>query len=678
MRAIRHGNRLRNFLSVGIAASLLFSSACALKQADEAKISGPMALRMADGSSISRSDSDDYNPYLVKLSDGYLMAAFGSDRTCGSCTSGKHHIFVTKSLSVYNDDGVLPYFNSPQPLTLSSAEQPWDSAITFAMTKASSGVRIYVNNSSGDIVYADLASGATDTSSLTAINNTLWKTLKVVGIAVSGSSLFARSTSTGQIYLFSPDSSDATLNAMNSSQGSNSIMQINPQHVPRQDAFFTIQGNQVQTSSYMSMGGPVTALGISLANARVQIRNLSVLYSGNRAGELVMLSGVPEGDTKQDMYIVEGVTPSLLWDQTFPKPGEQMFNPSSGNGAFTTFQAASFVLGSSNFTTKGTTGSFDIIDMDDQMGTLYLSQKTGGKLHVFNLMPNVNNATASFIVTGFNGAVAVDGPMMIRTNNTTAAADLSFFMPMPNTGGAFGAPAFGQGSTGATCTQSEFANTNEQLEASAGKLVLPDNANNRVLIWNAMPVNGAQLPNLVLGQSTFTSCTAGAVGPNTIKTPGKPWTNGQKLVVADAGYHRVLIWNNFPTTNGQAPDIVLGQPNFTSGAANNGGPSASSLSAPAAVASDGLRLAVLDKGNNRVLIWNTFPTTNNQPANVVLGQNDFTHVTANDDNQDNVDDNASNPASGRVFKAPSAILMTPNALLVSDFAHERVLIFLNQ
>ncbi len=678
MRIIKQGKQARHVLLMAILALGMQFSACALKQADEAKISGALALRMADGTAISQADSDDYNPYLVRLSDGYLIAVFGSDRSCGSCTAGKHHIFVTKSLSTYNDDGILPYFNSPQPLTLSAAEQAWDATISFAMTKASSGIRIYVNNTSGDIVYADLASGSSDTTALTAINNTSWKTLKIVGIAVSGSSLFARSTSTGQIYLFSPDSSDATLNAMNSSQGSGSIAQINPQHVPRQDAFFTIQGNQVQTSSYMSMGGPVTALGISLANAHVQIRNLSVLYSGNRGGELVLLSGVPDGESKQEMYIVEGVTPSLLWDQTFPKPGEQNFNPSSGNGAFTTFQAASFVLGSANFTTKGTTGSFDIIDMDAQMGTLYLSQKTGGKLHVFNLMPNVNNATASFIVTGYNGAIAVDGPMMVRTNNTTAAADLAFYAPMPNSGGTFGAPAFGIGTTGATCTQSEFSNSNEQLEASAGKLILPDNTNNRLLIWNAMPVNGSQLPNLVLGQSTFTGCTAGAVGPNTLKTPGKPWTNGQKLVVADAGYHRVLIWNNFPTTNGQAPDIVLGQPNFSSGSANNGGPSASSLSAPAAVASDGLRLAVLDKGNNRVLIWNTFPTTNNQPANVVLGQNDFTHVTANDDNQDNVDDNGSNPASGRVFKTPSAIFMTPNALLVSDFAHERVLIFLNQ
>jgi hypothetical protein len=656
----------------------LFYLGCALKQADNAKISTAFALRTADGAAISLADYDDYNPYLVRLSDGYLIAAFASDRTCGSCTIGKHHIFITKSITPYNEDGVLPFFNAPQPMTVSSAEQAWDAAISFAMTKSSGGVRIYVNNSSGDIVYADVTSGAVNTTALTAINNTLWASLKIVGIAVSGTSLFARSTTNGQVYLLNPDSSDATLNPMNSSQGSSSLIQINPQFVQRQDAFFTVQGNQVQTSSYQSMGGPVTALGISLANAHVQVRNLSVLYSGNRGGELVLLSAIPEGNSKQEMYIVEGVTPSLLWDQTFPKPGEQMFNPGSGNGSFTTFQAANFVLGSGNFTTKGSTGTFDIVDMDAQMGTFYLSQKTGSKLHVFNLMPNINNAPASYIMTGFNGAIAVDGPLMIRTNNTTAAADLAFFAPMPMAPGAFPAPSFGQGSTGATCTQSEFANTNEQLEVSAGKLLLPDNTNNRLLIWNPMPVNGTQFPNLVLGQPNFTSCTAGAVGQTSLKTPGKPWTNGQKLVVADAGYHRVLIWNSFPSSNGQAADIVLGQPNFTTGAANSGGPSASSLSAPAAVSSDGVRLAVLDKGNNRVLIWNTFPTTNNQPANIVLGQNDFTHVTANDDNQDNVDDNASNPASGRVFKSPSSILMTPNALLVADFAHERVLIFLNQ
>ena len=42
-----------------------------------------------------------------------------------------------------------------------------------------------------------------------------------------------------------------------------------------------------------------------------------------------------------------------------------------------------------------------------------------------------------------------------------------------------------------------------------------------------------------------------------------------------------------------------------------------------AVASDGIRLAVADTDNNRVLIWTTIPTSNNQPPNLVVGQPNF-------------------------------------------------------
>ena len=42
------------------------------------------------------------------------------------------------------------------------------------------------------------------------------------------------------------------------------------------------------------------------------------------------------------------------------------------------------------------------------------------------------------------------------------------------------------------------------------------------------------------------------------------------------------------------------------------------------LSSDGSKLLVCDKDNNRVLIWNTVPTTNGQPADVVVGQTDFT------------------------------------------------------
>lgn len=648
--------------------------ACALRQGDTVKVNGSMAFLLTDGQTISQPDTDDYNPYVIKKSDGTLVAIFASDRSCGGCTAGKHHLLVTTSASAYSDNGVLPYFNIPQALTVASAEQSWDSAVSFTVIKTTTGIRIFVNNAAGDIVYADLDSG-NNVSGLSDINNSTWKSLKVIGAAADATKIFAKDTA-GQVYLFNPAGSDTTLTPLNSSQGSNSVVQINPAHVPRQDAYMTVQGNQVQTSSFMQMGGPVSGLNQALANARVMIRSMSTLSSPNRLGELVFLSGNQDGNGKQDLFVAEGAPPSLLWDQTFPKPGEQNFNPGgTAPGNFTTFQAANLVLGSPNFVSQGALGSFDIIDMEAQNGILYLAQKTGGVLRVFNLMPNVNNGPPSYNLSGYNGGVAVDNGAIIRTQNPTGVGDLSFWNPIPNVGGAFPGPAYALGTNATTCAQNEFANTNEMLEAAAGRLLLPDRANHRVMVWNAIPINGSQLPNIVLGQSNFTTCTPGTLSASALNNPGKPWTNGQKLAVADTNNHRVLIWNAFPTINGQAADIVLGQPNFTSNTVNNGGPSASSFNAPLAVSSDGNRFAVLDAGNNRVLIWNSFPISNNQPANVVLGQNDFIHVTANDDNQDNTNDNVSSPVSGRVFKSPKAILMTPNSLLVSDFAHERVLIF---
>ncbi|MCX5788245.1 MAG: NHL repeat-containing protein, partial [Elusimicrobia bacterium] len=97
--------------------------------------------------------------------------------------------------------------------------------------------------------------------------------------------------------------------------------------------------------------------------------------------------------------------------------------------------------------------------------------------------------------------------------------------------------------------------------------------------------------------------------------------------VADTGNHRVL---RFPKgagfTNGGTADKVIGQANFTSGSANQGGAvSALSLASPSGVAFDGSgNLWVVDKGNNRVL---RFPKgggfTDGMAADLVLGQADF-------------------------------------------------------
>ena len=72
---------------------------------------------------------------------------------------------------------------------------------------------------------------------------------------------------------------------------------------------------------------------------------------------------------------------------------------------------------------------------------------------------------------------------------------------------------------------------------------------------------------------------------------------------------------------------MLGQPNLTTIVQPDltkadSGATASNMESPVSVTSDGLRLFVADLGHNRVMIWNSIPTSNNQPADVIVGQPD--------------------------------------------------------
>ena len=96
-------------------------------------------------------------------------------------------------------------------------------------------------------------------------------------------------------------------------------------------------------------------------------------------------------------------------------------------------------------------------------------------------------------------------------------------------------------------------------------------------------------------------------------------SDGKHLLLADTRNNRILIWNHLPTSN-EPPDIVLGQEDFYS---NEPGTSRSKLRWPVSVATDGKRVIVADTYNNRILIWNSFPTRNGQPADIVLGQDSF-------------------------------------------------------
>ncbi|MGA2574696.1 MAG: hypothetical protein ABSH24_01595 [Bryobacteraceae bacterium] len=168
-------------------------------------------------------------------------------------------------------------------------------------------------------------------------------------------------------------------------------------------------------------------------------------------------------------------------------------------------------------------------------------------------------------------------------------------------------------------------------------LAVADTLNNRVLIWNTLPTSMNQPPDVVVGQTSFTTNSFPGDIPTatSLRGPNGVWLQNGMLFIADTQNDRVLIYNSIPTANGAAADIVLGQPNMTTyvqvniadqttNAANN------NLLTPVSVTSDGTHLFVADLGYNRVLIWNTIPTTNQKAADVEIGQPNMTTGISDD------------------------------------------------
>ena len=164
-----------------------------------------------------------------------------------------------------------------------------------------------------------------------------------------------------------------------------------------------------------------------------------------------------------------------------------------------------------------------------------------------------------------------------------------------------------------------------------GKLFVSDTGQNRVFIWHSLPVSEHQTPDVTLGQpeATATKRNSGKeASASTLHYPSGVWSDGIRLIVADAWNHRVLIWHQLPSTNGQPADVVLGQPDFENNLPNVTGvgsdPSAKSLYWPYGVFSDGKRLWIADTGNRRILYYDHLPTENYSAADQVIGKSGFT------------------------------------------------------
>ncbi len=95
-----------------------------------------------------------------------------------------------------------------------------------------------------------------------------------------------------------------------------------------------------------------------------------------------------------------------------------------------------------------------------------------------------------------------------------------------------------------------------------------------------------------------------ATGPAALVDPVSVALDGRRLFIGDAALHRVLVWNSLPSGNDQPADAVLGQPNFyTTSAADS--PTPASIALPSAMVSDGINLFIADTGGRRILLFST-------------------------------------------------------------------------
>lgn len=208
------------------------------------------------------------------------------------------------------------------------------------------------------------------------------------------------------------------------------------------------------------------------------------------------------------------------------------------------------------------------------------------------------------------------------------------------------------------------------------KYFVADRDNHRILIFNSLPTSNTATADVVVGQAGFTTgFTTAANAGGTISAQGfdQPQhvsvsANGT-MFVTDLMNHRVLIYNSVPQTNGASANTVIGQPGFTTGVLNNGTlVAAARLNSPAAASMIQGRLYIADQANNRIVVFNSIPTSNGASASFAIGQGDTSTTTSGTDYS----------AQSSYMNSPYDMFAdqsSPQRLYVADGGNHRVLVY---
>ena len=380
---------------------------------------------------------------------------------------------------------------------------------------------------------------------------------------------------------------------------------------------------------------------------------------------------------------------------------------------FSNFQSASVVIGQPDFTTVTAVNPPSAATLRLPYGNpavngsgLYLPDYLNNRILGYNTVPTSNGQAADFVLgqadfisstsgtsaTTLHGpetAIVHDGKLLVLDNGNNR---ILIWNTKPTTTQATANVVVGQ--AGMTSNDHTCNDTNlyapESFAIVNGALVVADSSHNRVLIWNTIPTSDGTPADMVIGQTSFTSCSfnAGGISALSLNNPKDVASIGGKFLVADTTNHRVLIWNSLPSCTPSAPanncaitspaDMVLGQPNFTSGTSNAGStPSGFGFNSPYMLATDGTRLAVADYNNYRVLIWNSMPACTTAPcaittaADTVLGQPNFSSAVLNNDGSGN----SATATDKNMTRTTGLTFVTSNQLIVMDTFNNRALVF---
>lgn len=155
---------------------------------------------------------------------------------------------------------------------------------------------------------------------------------------------------------------------------------------------------------------------------------------------------------------------------------------------------------------------------------------------------------------------------------------------------------------------------------------------------------------IVLGQPDFISTGVGTTASRFEQLGQTTVGTSGKLWIADSNNTRVVGYNSFPLTNGAPADLVVGQIDFTS---NNPGSSATELANPYSAVDNGTQVFVSDRNNHRIQVFNTIPSGSTPSADFAIGS-------------PNPGSAGVNVCSQSEFMTPVGIFATSNYLYVAD------------